>query len=165
VRVQRNDRRLSRNVRGSERAAQRVEHKLIASLENGTAQQPLRQTVAAYLENSWLPHIRLQRTSGTFARYRATAHTHVIPRSGRLPLEQVANLHIQQVLDDMLAAVQQRLLAFQTRYQQTAKPFKWTLTRTDLHRLLARLAAYEATAPLPAAAKHGAVNEIANGTT
>ena len=51
-----------------------------------------------------------------------------------------------------LAAVQQRLLAFQARYEQTAQPFKWKFTRTDLQRLLARLAAYEATAPLPAAA-------------
>ena len=50
-----------------------------------------------------------------------------------------------------LAAVQQRLLAFQARYEQTAQPFKWKFTRTDLQRLLARLAAYEATAPLPAA--------------
>ena len=51
-----------------------------------------------------------------------------------------------------LAAVRQQLLAFQTRYEQTAKPFKWQFTRTDLDRLLARLAKHEATAPLSAAA-------------
>ena len=51
-----------------------------------------------------------------------------------------------------LAAVQQRLLAFQTRYEQTAKPFNWKFTRTDWDRLLARLAKHEATAPLSAAA-------------
>jgi hypothetical protein len=39
-----------------------------------------------------------------------------------------------------LAEVEDRLLAFQTRYEQTAHPFKWTFTRTDLRELLAKLA-------------------------
>jgi len=38
-----------------------------------------------------------------------------------------------------LAEVTQRLLAFQRRYQQTAAPFDWRYTRTDLDRLLRRL--------------------------
>lgn len=32
-----------------------------------------------------------------------------------------------------------RILAFQTRYNQTAKPFSWHYTRTDLNAHLARL--------------------------
>ena len=31
------------------------------------------------------------------------------------------------------------ILAFQARYQQTAKPFEWKYTRDDLARLMARL--------------------------
>jgi len=42
------------------------------------------------------------------------------------------------------------LLAFQARYQAIATPFRWTFTRTDLHQLLARLAAI-ADAARPAA--------------
>jgi DDE superfamily endonuclease len=38
------------------------------------------------------------------------------------------------------AAVKDRLLSFQARYEATATPFQWTFTRRDLHRLLARLA-------------------------
>jgi hypothetical protein len=38
-----------------------------------------------------------------------------------------------------LAEVTQRLLGFQRRYQQTAAPFDWRYTRTDLDRLLRRL--------------------------
>ncbi len=38
-----------------------------------------------------------------------------------------------------LAEVEDRLLAFQDRYEQAAKPFEWTFTRADLHKLLARL--------------------------
>ncbi len=48
-------------------------------------------------------------------------------------------------LDD----VEARLLAFQTRYETSAKPFEWKFTRHDLGLLLKRLAAHE---PLPAAA-------------
>jgi hypothetical protein len=35
-----------------------------------------------------------------------------------------------------LAEVQQRLLGFQRRYEQTAVPFDWRFTRADLDRLL-----------------------------
>jgi len=37
-----------------------------------------------------------------------------------------------------LDAVQQRLRAFARRYEQIAQPFKWKITRNDLHKLLAR---------------------------
>jgi hypothetical protein len=39
--------------------------------------------------------------------------------------------------------VEQRLLAFQRRYEQTAVPFAWRFTRADLDRLLRRLAGEE----------------------
>jgi transposase len=37
-----------------------------------------------------------------------------------------------------LAAVKDRLLRFQQRYEAAAKPFRWTFTRRDLHALLAK---------------------------
>jgi len=40
-----------------------------------------------------------------------------------------------------LAAVRERLLAFQRRYEQSAKPFAWKFTRADLAVLMKRLAA------------------------
>jgi integrase len=103
VRVQRGGRRLSRNVHGPERAAQQLEHELFAALENGVGSAPLSLTVSTYLADRWLPHIKLHRTPGTYARYRATAHTHLIPHIGHLSLDQVTALHVQQVLDGMLA--------------------------------------------------------------
>jgi hypothetical protein len=39
-----------------------------------------------------------------------------------------------------LADVDARLLAFEHRYEQTAAPFEWRFTRTDLTKLLERLA-------------------------
>ena len=43
--------------------------------------------------------------------------------------------------NDFLSLVQleQRLLAFQKHYQQTASPFQWTFTRKDLNALLTKL--------------------------
>jgi hypothetical protein len=35
------------------------------------------------------------------------------------------------------------LMAFQSRYQRAAKPFKWTFTRRDLHVLLAKLRSHK----------------------
>jgi hypothetical protein len=40
---------------------------------------------------------------------------------------------------DSLAAVENRLLAFQRHYETLARPFEWTFTRRDLARLLAKL--------------------------
>jgi hypothetical protein len=40
-----------------------------------------------------------------------------------------------------LAAVEDRLLRFQTHYEQLATPFEWTFTRNDLQALVKRLAA------------------------
>jgi hypothetical protein len=45
-----------------------------------------------------------------------------------------------------LAVLEDRLLRFQTHYQQVARPFEWKFTRADLGRLLAKLAAGEALA-------------------
>ena len=42
-----------------------------------------------------------------------------------------------------LAEVEQRLLGFQRRYEQTAVPFDWRYTRADLDRFLQRLVKHE----------------------
>ena len=38
-----------------------------------------------------------------------------------------------------LAELERCLLAFQSHYERTASPFKWTFTRRDLHTLLAKI--------------------------
>ena len=40
---------------------------------------------------------------------------------------------------DDLAAVEERLLAFERHYEEIARPFEWKFTRADLDRLLMRL--------------------------
>jgi hypothetical protein len=38
-----------------------------------------------------------------------------------------------------LSELERRLLAFQAHYERTASPFKWTFTRSDLQKLLAKI--------------------------
>jgi hypothetical protein len=42
-----------------------------------------------------------------------------------------------------LAEVGYRLADFEERYNATARPFRWTFTRDDLHDLLARISYHE----------------------
>ena len=42
-----------------------------------------------------------------------------------------------------LAEVEQRLAGFEQRYNQTARPFRWTFTRDDLHDLLEQISQHE----------------------
>ncbi len=42
-----------------------------------------------------------------------------------------------------LRELEDRLLAFQARYEQAAEPFQWTFTKADLVELLAKLKAKE----------------------
>lgn len=44
---------------------------------------------------------------------------------------------------DSLEALTERLLRFGEHYRQIARPFQWTFTRTDLNRLLTRIAPHE----------------------
>jgi hypothetical protein len=48
-----------------------------------------------------------------------------------------------------LAEVEQRLLDFERRYETAAQPFEWKFTRSDLAKLMERIAEHE---PLPQAA-------------
>jgi transposase len=48
-----------------------------------------------------------------------------------------------------LDQVQDRLAAFEHRYNQTARPFRWKFTTTDLQDLLARIERHEQTQPGP----------------
>lgn len=50
-----------------------------------------------------------------------------------------------------LAEVEERLLAFERRYEESATPFEWKFTRKDLAKLMERLAERHQD-PLPIAA-------------
>jgi hypothetical protein len=51
-----------------------------------------------------------------------------------------------------LAEVEQRLLDFERRYESAAQPFEWKFTRSDLAKLMKRIAAHDTLTTLPQAA-------------
>jgi hypothetical protein len=46
-----------------------------------------------------------------------------------------------------LAEVEDRLLVFEKRYNDTAKPYRWKFTRSDLNDLLARIDRHQTAEP------------------
>ncbi len=59
----------SRTVRVTRRDAQRVASNLHLEVELGVAASGGRASLAEYLRNRWLPHVRLHRRPNTYARY------------------------------------------------------------------------------------------------
>jgi hypothetical protein len=51
-----------------------------------------------------------------------------------------------------LGILASQILAFEKRYNASARPFEWKFTRTDLNRLLSRLTQHDPAAPQPLAA-------------
>ena len=93
---------------------------------------------------SWTtaPPIVAKRRSTASARNVLLVHTPV-PASWLNQIEIYFSIVQRKVLTpndfQSLNELEQRLLAFQRRYQETASPFQWTFTRKDLAVLLAKI--------------------------
>ena len=94
-------------------------HRGQASIDRMTATWPTAQLVHLPVHASWLDQIEI--------------YYSILQRKVLTPND----------LTD-LDALAQRVLAFQARYNATATPFDWRFTRTDLDRLLDRIAAHDA---------------------
>jgi hypothetical protein len=91
-------------------------HRGVASVRRLAADWPRAQLVHTPIHSSWLNQVEI--------------YLSIVQRKCLTPNDFAS-----------LAAVQERLLGFQRRYEQAAKPFAWRFTRADLARLLKRLAA------------------------
>jgi integrase len=60
-------------------------------------------TLGAFLSDQWLPTIRTAIRPNTWTTYRIYAETHVIPALGKLPLQAVSALHLNQLYADLAA--------------------------------------------------------------
>ncbi|WP_288018854.1 site-specific integrase, partial [Tepidiforma sp.] len=80
---------------GTKREAEARLAQLIHEFETGLAVEPSRLTVADWLRQ-WLEQRRPHLRETTFERYRASAEGRLIPALGRLPLQQLKPIHVQQ---------------------------------------------------------------------
>ena len=118
--------RLVEQVMGQEpyRSAQRVfwvvdngsSHRGMASVRRLAHQWPRAHLVHTPIHSSWLNQVEI--------------YLSIVQRKCLTPNDFAS-----------LAAIEQRLLTFQRRYEQAAKPFEWKFTRADLAQLLRRLGA------------------------
>ncbi len=89
----------SRTVRGTRRDAERVATNLHLEVELGVAASGGREPLADYLQNRWLPHVRLHRQPGTYTRYAGIVARCIIPDLGRLQLRRVSPVDVQGLCD------------------------------------------------------------------
>ena len=92
----------SRTVRGTRRAADRVASDLHLEVELGIAASGGRAPLADYLQNRWLPHLRLHRQPSTHARYAGIVARVIVPELGRRPLRRVSPVDVQGLCDRAL---------------------------------------------------------------
>ena len=74
----------SRTVRGTRRDAQRVAAELEREVELGVAASTGHTSLGGYLNERWLPHVRLHKRPGTHARYAGIVARHINPELGIL---------------------------------------------------------------------------------
>src|SRR5262245_25726618 len=84
-----------KTVHGGVREAQRELSRLLADITAGAHIDPSKLTVAEYLEQHWLVHMRNQVTAGAFDRYNDIAHKHLIPALGRHRMARLTPAQVQ----------------------------------------------------------------------
>jgi integrase len=90
-------------VRGTERDAQRELTRLLRDVDQGLVAEPGRATLRSYLEERWLPHAATRVRPATHERYCSLMRRHVEPRIGRIRLAKLRPVHVQAVLDGIIA--------------------------------------------------------------
>lgn len=63
---------------------------------------PMRQTLADYLQNDWLPAVRRELAASTWESYQRNVRLHVAPRIGGLQLPQIDGATLNRLYSDLL---------------------------------------------------------------
>ena len=91
------------SFKGTKRQAQIECARLIAELQNGTAVEPSRMTVADFFER-WIEHMRGQVSPRSHERYAEIARKNLAPLLGALTLTKLQTAHISQAYAKALAS-------------------------------------------------------------
>jgi integrase len=74
----------------TKREAEEVRIRLLSSIQRGEHVEPSKLTVAAFLQDRWLPAIRTRVRPSTFASYQRNVKVHVIPALGSVPVQRLS---------------------------------------------------------------------------
>jgi integrase len=95
--------RITRTVRATRRDAERALTKLLREVDTGTATANGSTTLSRFLEETWLPHTETRVRPTTLRRYTSLVRVQISPRIGRVKLAKLRPVHIQSVIDAMVA--------------------------------------------------------------
>jgi integrase len=87
----------------TKREAQAALNDAVAAVRTATFVEPSKVTLGAFLADQWLPTIRTAIRPNTWTTYRIYAETHVIPALGKVPLQAVSAIHLNQLYADLAA--------------------------------------------------------------
>jgi integrase len=121
--------RIYRWARGK-KEAERVLTDLLKAVDSGSFADPGKLTMAAYLRDTWLPHIATRVRPRTALRYRQLLEGHVISIIGAVKLAKLRPAHVQQVVDDAISAgLAPRTVAgvYRTLHGALAQAVRWQL--------------------------------------
>ncbi|MCD9625623.1 tyrosine-type recombinase/integrase [Rhabdothermincola salaria] len=84
------------------REAERVLTELVKRMHDGDYRSPERITLGDYLVERWLPVRKTQVGHSTYASYRQTINSHVLPRIGMIPLQRLTPEDLEGFYADLL---------------------------------------------------------------
>jgi hypothetical protein len=116
------------SFKGTRREAETERSRLITELQKGTAAEPSRLTVAAFLEK-WLEHIKPQVAPKTVERYAGLIHANIIPAIGAVRLSKLQPIAISGVYSAALAHLAPRTVQHMHRClsQALKQATRWRL--------------------------------------
>jgi integrase len=86
----------------TKRDAERARVELLATLDRGSYVEPSKLTVAAFLRDHWLPSLRAQVRSGTWAEHHSKVEVHLAPALGGVLLQRLGPGHLNAVYAELL---------------------------------------------------------------
>jgi integrase len=93
----------SENLRGTKREARARWEALGTAAREGKLSTPGNSTLAHYIDKTWLPHAATRVRATTLRRYEGLLRVHILPRIGHVKLGKLRPVHVQSIIDAMVA--------------------------------------------------------------
>jgi integrase len=156
-----------KRIRRTERtlkAARLTRDRLLVQLADGIAADAGSITVAGYVRDRWIPHMRTRVRENTADGYAQRLEAHVLPEIGTMRLRQVRPHHVQQVTDQMLAeglSARTALHTYRVLFAALRQAVRWQLLPTNAAEGAAPPRAQRAELVTPSAEQTAAILQVA----
>jgi integrase len=104
--------------------------RMLRDLDTNMFADPTRLKLVDYLRDSWLPHIATRVRPRTLLRYRQLLERHVVPKIGAVRLGKIRPLHVQAIVDAMIAgglAPRTTAGAYRTLHAALKQAVRWQI--------------------------------------